>query len=400
MRGARDGATCERVTWMPRPKHKAKAATPAIRDPRPASFAADANAEITKYEFPCEVSNGGGGLAVYATRQICRGERILVERPLVLTVAYAAREHTCAFCLADRRIAEDHEWVACSCGVHYYCSERCANAMAPRHGGVECAALGGVDWESIEEDDRDTLLQGVRILSDRANAVCLDCGPAGVHGAADAYTQRLVGLTPSTATARDALDGSCAAILDALPKSSGARVAPNVLLDILERHSCNLYGVSGRGGEEVAAASFVGFFHLLNHSCVPNVVFDSARPVAPARFDPDADDASTAALPPTFALLALEDVELGHELCISYTSSAEGPAARRDHLLEYYGFECACERCSCDDAAKELDYCDRMDAKRCVVDGCGSGLGVPVIGDEYLRRCVHCGEEFEAEDGC
>ena len=41
-----------------------------------------------------------------------------------------------------------------------------------------------------------------------------------------------------------------------------------------------------------------------------------------------------------------------------------------------------------------LDYCDRMDAKRCVVDGCGSGLGVPVIGDEYLRRCVHCGEDL------
>ena len=43
-------------------------------------FAADANAEITKYEFPCEVSNGGGGLAVSRLGKFA-GERILVERP-------------------------------------------------------------------------------------------------------------------------------------------------------------------------------------------------------------------------------------------------------------------------------------------------------------------------------
>ena len=61
--------------------------------------------------------------------------------------------------------------------------------------------------------------------------------------------------------------------------------------------------MSGRAGEDVACASFVGFFHLLNHSCCPNVVFDSAQPVHPAAPDQG--------LPPTFALRALADVAEG-----------------------------------------------------------------------------------------
>ena len=95
----------------------------------------------------------------------------------------------------------------------------------------------------------------------------------------------------------------------------------------------------------------------------------------------------------------------GTELCISYTSSAEGPAQRREHLEEYYGFWCECARCTCDDVAAELDFCDRMDARRCCLDSCGSGLGVPFGDDggsdgqgESLLRCVHCGETFEADD--
>ena len=48
------------------------------------------------------------------------------------------------------------------------------------------------------------------------------------------------------------------------------------------RHQCNLYGVTGRAGEDKASASFVGFLHLFNHACCPNVVFDSATPSRPA----------------------------------------------------------------------------------------------------------------------
>lgn len=376
---------------------KKKTFGPDIRDPRPPSFGADANEAIERHEYPCRVSDGGGGLACYASRDITAGETILVERPLVLTVSHSARSHTCAMCLADSRKAGLDEWsTKCSvCSTHCYCSEPCARAAAPRHGGLECEALCRLDLEVVEEDDRDAVLQAIRILADRANGTLVDIGPAGIHGPS-AYAQRLVGLTPTTASARDSLERIVAAALAALPQP--AHVPPATLLDLLERHSCNLYGVSGRDGAEVAAASFVGHFHLLNHSCAPNVVFDSARPVEPAQLCEGGEDASTGARPPTFALRALEDVPHGGELCISYTSSADGPSQRREHLEEWYGFVCTCVRCSCDDPCAELDFGDRMDAKRCAVDGCGSGLGVPAcVGDREWLRCVHCGDEFEAE---
>ena len=186
---------------------------------------------------------------------------------------------------------------------------------------------------TIEEDDFDTVAQAIRILADRAHQRIVDAGPAGLVGWEDSYTERLVGVTPGTDEARMALRRIASATLDALP--SEARISSAELLDVLERHSCNLYGVTGAGGEDVAGASFVGFFHLFNHACCPNVVFDSARQVAPAMPDGAA---------PSFALVALEDISKGAEMSISYTSSAEGPAQRSEHLREHYGFDCGCAR--------------------------------------------------------
>ena len=174
------------------------------------------------------------------------------------------------------------------------------------------------DRAGIDDEDIDFVMQAIRIVGDAATRFTTDAGPAGVVGHGRSYAERLVGVTPSSCESRDALGRIVAATLKALPEA--ARWAPAALLDVLERSWCNLYGVSGADGEDVACASFVGFFHLLNHACCPNVVFDAARRVAPATPDGGA---------PCFALRALEDIAEGAELCISYTSSADGPAQRR-----------------------------------------------------------------------
>ena len=343
--------------------------------------------------FPLNAAIGSGGLGAYATRDIRAGEVILVERPLVLTVAHGSRDHFCAVCLADSRCMHPaaSSWSQCcvECRLHFYCSQRCAKADAARHSGIECEALKATSAESLEEDDIDTVAQAIRILADRANGVIVDVGVAGKVGP-HSYAERLVGITPTTDEARTALQRIAACTLKALPER--ARIPPAELLDLLERHSCNLYGVSGKAGEDVAAASFCGFFHLLNHACCPNVVFDSAHHAMPATVD---------GAPPAFALRSLEDVAEGAELRISYTSSADGPAQRSEHLREYYGFECACERCACDDMLRELDYSDKLDALRCALEECGSGLGVPdsssATDGGSLLRCVHCGEVWEAD---
>ena len=59
----------------------------------------------------------------------------------------------------------------------------------------------------------------------------------------------------------------------------------------------------------------------------------------------------------------------------------------------------SCARCACDDVAAELDFCDRMEARRCAVRGCGSGLGVPVqVGRDAALRCVHCGDTWGTDE--
>jgi hypothetical protein len=324
---------------MPRDKHKGerrptkppkKASAPEIRDPRPASFAADATAAIHELGFPCTVAVGGGGLAVYASRRIHAGEQILVERPLVLTVSHQCRKHICAHCIADSRKSRPGgldgaaAWtVRCDrCGTQHYCSEACAAAAAPRHSGHECQAMASAEdlRADLEDDDLDTISQAIRMLCDKAHGFAISCGPPGVLASATSHAERLVGISPSTDEARTCLSRICAATLRCLP--SEVRVPPAELLDLLERHACNLYGVTGPAGEDTAGASFAGFFHLFNHSCSPNVVFDSARL---------AGGATAEGAAPLFALRALFDAAPGEELCISYTSSADGGRARSFH---------------------------------------------------------------------
>ena len=362
----------------------------AIRDPRRADFAAMATEAMAAHGLPCLVGTGGGGLGVYASRSITAGERVAFERPFALTVSRAARLHRCAVCLADSR-PKRASWtrVCNNCHTQAYCSEQCAAAAAECHTNIECEALAAAASDpTIDEDTADTVTQAIRILTAKASGLERDVGPAGVLSYA-AYTERLVGITPSTPAARADLEATCTQALRALPEP--ARVPRTELYDLLERHSCNLYGVTGQAGEDVASASFVGLLHLFNHSCFPNVLFDS---VGMCRAPPG--DAA----PPTFSLVALSDVAEGEELCISYTSSAEGPTARSDHLQEHYGFRCSCVRCSCEDVTEELAYCEILDALRCASDECGSGLSVRCTRDNGAAalRCVHCGSVWEIDD--
>ena len=357
-----------------------------VRDNRTKTFAHEATLQLQQrgYGFPCRVDSSSGQLGVFATRRILAGEVVAVERPLALTVNRAVYVHTCAVCLADSRDAGHAQWSRkCgACEAHYYCGEACEVAGLARHRGVECDALAALRSDTDDDDLKDQVAQTVRILADRAAGRAVDTGPAGTASYAS-YVERLVGVPPWTAEARASLTRAVEATLRCLPET--ARVAAHELKDVLMRHQCNLYGVTGRAGEDKASASFVGFFHLFNHACCPNVVFDSACPAQPA----------TTEAPPLFALRALTDVAEGVELCISYTSSAEGPVARAAHLEEWYGFKCLCARCQCDDPLQELDFDDALDALRCAYDECGSGLGVLCeVQGQAARRCVHCGKSW------
>ena len=384
------------------------------RDGRPVSFVDDANAALRSLVqgAPCcrvarSHQGGDAGLAMYATRRIAAGETVLVERPFALTVAPAARQSTCAHCLADSRegggrrggAAGRASWpLSCGrCRSPHYCSKACMKAAAAHHGGAECDALKLLsplmaEEGAIDPEDGETVTQAIRILALRAKRAKVDVGPAGLCGA-EAYSagsrgSRMVGVA-STEVAAASLETISSLVLSAVPPA--ARVPSAELVDMLERHANNEFGVSRTGGEVVATASFVGFFHILNHSCCPNVVFDSAGRGPPLA----GGEGGT----PLFSLVALQDIEEGDELCHSYCDGGQ------DELLELYGFDCQCPRCEerrrrgggsgGGDGPVERAWHEWQAAIACTSEACGAGDGVCVASAPDARlRCVHCAFEW------
>lgn len=272
-------------------------------------------------------------MGVFASRIIVAGERVLMERPLALTIAMESRTHICAVCLEDSRKMQNGAqptWILrCEgCAALYFCSEDCFMAAKWRHTPLECAALDtALKDPEVDEEVGDQVAQAIRILCDRAEGVTVDIGltahsaegGTGGEGARqsslslgfNAYADRLVGVMPLTAEGRASLRTTMRATLRALPEC--ARIDQSEMLGFLMRHQCNLYGVSGCAGESVACASFAGFFHLFNHACCPNLAFDGARPSRVVSPDGSA---------PTFALVAISDIPEGAELCITCESVA------------------------------------------------------------------------------
>jgi hypothetical protein len=390
---------------------------PAHEDSRADGFADGVNEMMTEAGLAMRLaSRDGAGFGVLASRDIPAGTRVLVERPLALTVAHANQKHVCASCLSDARTASGvssreiiEGWLRCCerCRTLHFCSEACERAaMSAQHSQCECDTLAALSRDgglAAAGNAADLVLQAVRLLAMRAAGQRVQPLPgAALEVGFEAYVERLVGFARDGRTG-EVIKRAASAALSAVPAE--ARVPAAELCAVLNRHQANVYGVMGRRAEGVGLASFVGVLHLLNHSCCPNVVFDSV----PA----DLHAAAGAA----FALVALRDIARGDELCHCYASSSDGPQARRRELLDHHGFECRCDRCAADPAS-EMRMASRLDALRCTRPECGTGLSYPLAlpaappadadggdsEDDGLvdglvgRRCVQCGWQWDVSD--
>ena len=332
--------------------------TPWASRPRDADrLVVSTNYVLERNDFPCRIaaSSFDGQLAMYATRDIAAGERVINERPLVLTPTPDARPFTCAKCFADSRArhpgaAIPKRWPrrCAGCKVLRFCSEACEVRIEHRHrGSFECAALGAIAREELAEQRPivdpladNILAQALRLLADRHAAVRVEalCGLTVAYPDGAARLLSVARSWPPPALIEEA----CEVALRVVPPE--ARVPAEELGDLLRRQLCNVYGVSSDTGSDVGRATFVGAMHLVNHSCAPNLTFEST-PVWAA--DRDRADGAVEASYDTaaFSLVALRDVPCGAELTIAYVDTDSDRDTRRAHLLKYYGFECACERC-------------------------------------------------------
>ena len=394
-----------------------------------AGLAESVAADVSLLGWPLSVRRSGlGGLGVVATRDIRAGERLVSEAPLALTPLLGAAAAVCWHCL-ERAPAGAEQPLRCSgCRLVCWCSERCREAgtvvaltagHAHAHGPTECAALAS--WETAgrpNEDVADLILQAVRLLDVRERAASFRPfpSPSATRLGFEAYEERLCDMKRNRENG-DAIRRSALSAIDSAPAE--ARVDRALLEEVLSRHQCNVYGVSGPAAVGHGLASFVGILQLFNHSCAPNLAFDS-RPAIPiacgeqggfAVAGMDSEDARAPRLftapVPMYSLIALRNIRAGTELTHCYASSSDGPAARQEYLRAHHGFRCDCPRCACTDPLAELVVSERLDARRCIDPRCGSGLGVHVQdnsgqrqheGDGVMLRCVHCGESWEADE--
>lgn len=372
----------------------------AVHDPRPSSFAAATNEVLQKSSPPSAVAVAyGDGIGVFAKRAIAAGEAILVERPLLLTVAPSARMTTCAVCLADSRKGKHGRaaWeMRCdSCGVHYYCSKTCAATARPSHDGIECEALSRfVREHSAGEETHqhfDMVARAVRLLADRANRRTVHVGAAGLLGVHTGAMDRLMSVSPANRRERKARARVAEIALSVVPEA--ARLPPDELIRLLEAEVCNSVGVLGHvRGEDIASACFAGFVHLLNHACRPCAVLDSVT-----RPEEAGGARENATATPAFAIRALEDIPMGAEITLMY--AFEEPS----HLLHDYGFECHCKRCKerGEEGADRLFWAwkERVCCPAGPQGGCGCGIGVPIDShkkDGVRRRCANCAHTWWA----
>jgi hypothetical protein len=182
---------------------------------------------------------------------------LLCERPFALTVSLRHRRRVCAFCLADSLTDGDARgWsLRCErCKVAHFCSERCERSAAldgsePSHGPRECAALAACGFDasgSESEAAADLTSQAIRILCHRAAGVRVDpfADTSLLQVGHSTYKERLHGILRDT-RGGNRLKQSATAALRALPEES--RVPPEELVDLLNRHQANVFGVLGHG---------------------------------------------------------------------------------------------------------------------------------------------------------
>lgn len=255
----RDATTRDAQNLLALCEHKTGRARVAMHnDARPDTFVSEANATLRQLGAPLEVRRvRGSGCGLFATEDVAAGAVLLSERPFALTVSHSQRRHVCAFCLADRRNHAFGWPIVCACGALHFCSEGCAKAAAcgGHHDAVECALLRAAGLASDSHDPTiDLVLQAIRILSHRAagrrvtpfDACALSVG-------ADSYAGRLCGFVRTRETS-EVLRRAAATALRLAPKQ--LQVPASELQALLDRHQANVFGVIGRGGDELALASW------------------------------------------------------------------------------------------------------------------------------------------------
>lgn len=133
---------------------------------------------------------------------------------------------------------------------------------------------------------------------------------------------------------------------------------------LLLRSECNAFSFWSTDGAQDQLG--VGLFleaAMFNHSCLPNV-----GKVLEGR---------------NLRFVALREIAVGEELCISYVSLDEERETRREILKKHFHFDCCCVRCEEEDG---------LTVEKLAHKGCG-GAWVPREGNSSSHYCSLCKQD-------
>lgn len=303
----------------------------------------------------------GRGRGMLAIRRILAGEVLLRESPL-LVYEEAEAASTLTFCSNCLRSLHHRQPLPCStCNASTFCS----NACFSHHEAQTCKALSALLNQKLSYEDQ-TL---ARFLIE---AYTLD-------SASSASLLELEGQ-PQDATLVKKLNSFLTKVVVPVNTTN-----VETTMELLARDACNTFGLMApsKPGEERKVRGYAIYAQasMFNHDCLPNACrFDYVD----GNGDGDGDGKNTDVI-----VRALQDIEEGDEVCLSYFPLDWPYGDRQKKLREEYGFWCKCARCKVESEWKDDSDQEEEGGAQ---DADGDGKVEDVAGDEDE------GEEGEEDD--
>ncbi|KAK9863307.1 hypothetical protein WJX84_000718 [Apatococcus fuscideae] len=248
-----------------------------------------------------------------------RGESILDELPVVLTVSHALKQSYCSVCL---RFIPSEALSACLCGT---CQEACccSTGCAAHHNAELCRLLAHLDWTGLNRELQDSLRLVAQLQCMANDAASRD------------ILQQLSQLAamPADGPGAQLLASRLAAVLQ--PQQQG--LSAEAVQTLMGTEAMNGFGIAAHasmnaGRDQIRGSVLCLQASMMNHDCLPNA----------ARFD---DFDSPGEHNNRLSFRALQDIPAGEEITHQYFPLDWSLEERQEQCREVFGFQCNCGRC-------------------------------------------------------
>ena len=263
-----------------------------------------------------DTNNQGKGM--FTNKLIHCGERFFTDMPYAFEVIGATPEDMRMLCHHCLEMVPPGSGIVCNnCNVIGYCSSECCGSAALLH-ALECKGIAELEKFRETGIKRTKFWPPKRVLT---IARAINKRILRKDGKDDAWITHLARHSVSPFKEMlFPLVKSCVRLL--VPKSvSDSEIYQMFCVEV--HNGANMYISSTR-----EAAGFYFEYSLVNHKCRPNCEFKNEKSIA--------------------ALYALQDIEPGSQLSISYLQSyisINVREIRREALKSLFGFGCNCDVC-------------------------------------------------------